>query len=30
MNEVSYKVSAATGITVKNVDVYVDSMVISE
>ena len=30
MNEVSYKVQAATGIRVNNVDVYVDSMVISE
>ena len=30
MNEVSYKVNAATGIVVKNVDVFVDSMVISE
>ena len=30
MNEVSYKVNAVTGIVVKNVDVFVDSMVISE
>jgi uncharacterized alkaline shock family protein YloU len=29
MNEVSYKVSKATGVPVKNVDVYVDSMLIS-
>lgn len=29
MNEVSYKVSKATGVPVKNVDVYVDSMQIS-
>lgn len=29
MNEVSYKVSTATGVPVKNVDVYVDSMLIS-
>ena len=28
MNEVSYKVSQATGVTVKRVDVYVDSMMI--
>ena len=28
MNEVSYKVSQATGVTVKRVDVYVDSMLI--
>ena len=28
MGEVSYKVSEATGIRVKNVDVYVDSMII--
>jgi len=30
MKEVSYKVREATGVHVKNVDVYVDSMVISE
>ena len=30
MKEVSYKVREATGIKVKSVDVYVDSMVISE
>lgn len=29
MNEVSYKVSKATGVPVKDVDVYVDSMLIS-
>ncbi len=29
MNEVNYKVSTATGVPVKNVDVYVDSMLIS-
>ena len=29
MNEVSYKVSKATGVPVKNVDVFVDSMLIS-
>lgn len=28
MNEVSYKVSQATGVTVKKVEVYVDSMII--
>ena len=28
MNEVSYKVSRATGVRVKRVDVYVDSMLI--
>ncbi len=28
INEVSYKVTAATGIKVKNVDVYVDSMTV--
>ncbi len=28
MNEVSYKVGQATGVTVKRVDVYVDSMLI--
>ena len=27
-SEVSYKVTTATGVTVKNVDVYVDSMMI--
>ena len=27
MNEVSYKVSQATGVTVRNVDVFVDSMI---
>lgn len=29
MNEVSYKVSKATGVPVKSVDVYIDSMVLS-
>lgn len=29
MNEVSYKVSTATGVTVRNVDVYFDSMLLS-
>jgi uncharacterized alkaline shock family protein YloU len=29
MNEVSYKVSKATGVPVKNVDVFIDSMQIS-
>jgi len=29
MNEVSYKVSKATGVAVKNVDVFIDSMQIS-
>ena len=28
MNEVSYKVSQATGVTVKKVDIYVDSILI--
>ena len=28
INEVSYKVTAATGIKVKSVDVYVDSMTV--
>ena len=28
MSEVSYKVSEATGVTVKNVDVYIDAMVL--
>lgn len=28
MNEVSYKVSQATGVAVKSVDVYVDSMIV--
>ena len=28
MNEVSYKVSQATGVTVKRVDVYIDSILI--
>ena len=27
MNEVSYKVSSATGIPVRQVDVYIDSMI---
>ena len=30
MNEVSYKLREATGTAVKNVDVYVDSMVMTE
>ena len=30
MNEVSYKVNAATGVPVRNVDVYVDSMIMTE
>jgi uncharacterized alkaline shock family protein YloU len=30
MNEVSYKLRAATGAAVRNVDVFVDSMVMSE
>ena len=29
MNEVSYKVSSVTGVTVKSVDVYFDSMLIN-
>ncbi len=29
MSEVSYKVSKATGVPVKNIDIYVDSMLIS-
>ncbi len=28
MGEVSYKVSSATGVPVKNVDVYIDSMLV--
>ena len=28
MNEVTYKVSSGTGITVRQVDVYIDSMVV--
>lgn len=29
INEVSYKVSAVTGVTVRNVDVFFDSMILS-